>query len=846
MEGLVDVWVGEGGGMQAGISGQQTVDELNLQLREAEVQLEAEQQRHGKEVAMLQERLQILSSALAASGTPVLAAHSASEAGGAAMCREYVQLVIAGLKKGQETKDVDYRKEIEEQITSLESIARAMDGRLRPVGPDAEIFFDSVLDDDETLLGLMSEIDEGDKRDGFVSKDELFASNFLNVDQNKEIFRIFQTTFEIDLPALEDALSHLGDPDFAEYRRPQRVGDIWGVFDRDASVKAVFDAALEVEATNSKSGPCAAAARLSVGVKKASLEQLAKACRGSEHLAMALKRLASTLLEDSGELDFLAIKRAARRVPRVAGQRMEWVGSMSLDAMLARHLPPGTLFDGLAGVRHMTNWEAQLALVAFMKDARVLFLKALNELRLATGSKSAVEANSKFQGFEGSFASLKDFHAGAEATLNLGYPNPDIMRGILLEHTAHSSANRLYATTNYCIATSLLIEYWWATFEDNPTDATTREKACKQLRKIRSDRSITQPTDASADDGHPLFPGEVADSFVQTLVIVTLTAGDHSAIALKALVEQVDTMAGIKPADKEASKNLFDAAKKAASAVLSDDEEMMARGVTVMLRPECLEWMAASSSIFKTRTQPPTSNTPFELEVKHGVVLVGVVLPMSAARVEACSGLTVIEQKIKDALNQPQQQQQQQLVISAFVAARRTVVFGSYAGVDALRKELGAMSLGELKERAQSLFEGDASQGALAVEAKVERVQLCEKIVAVFVQTDLRADLTTALSNAHECGANFLDSKVDELLRAWGSAPATANQLDRIKIAADLLDSEERWSEVESWVRLYCGRFQGRTRVGLKKLLALRAEQIKLYSLRDGEVLALYIYTGAM
>jgi hypothetical protein len=179
-------------------------------------------------------------------------------------------------------------------------------------------------------------------------------------------------------------------------------------------------------------------------------------------LAAALRGLANTLLGEGVELDLLAVKRAARRVPRVAGQRMEWAGSVGLDAALARHLPPGTLDDGLAGLRAMSPAEEQQAVAAFLEDAKVRILEALRQVRVATGSKSAAEANSKFDGFEGSFASLKDFHAGAEATLQLGYPNPDTMKGIRLEHTEHPSVARLFVTPNYRITTSLAVEHAWA------------------------------------------------------------------------------------------------------------------------------------------------------------------------------------------------------------------------------------------------------------------------------------------------------------------------------------------------------------------------------------------------
>ncbi len=65
-------------------------------------------------------------------------------------------------------------------------------------------------------------------------------------------------------------------------------------------------------------------------------------------LATALEMLTAALLADGQELDFLAVKAAARKVPRVAAQRLEWVRTMGLDAALARHLPPGTLDDGCA------------------------------------------------------------------------------------------------------------------------------------------------------------------------------------------------------------------------------------------------------------------------------------------------------------------------------------------------------------------------------------------------------------------------------------------------------------------------------------------------------------------
>ena len=288
--------------------------------------------------------------------------------------------------------------------------------------------------------------------------------------------------------------------------------------------------------------------------------------------------------------------------------------------------------------------------------------------------------------------------------------------------------------------------------------------------------------------------------------------------------------------DKDANKRLAAAAREASGSILSMDEER-ARSVAVMQRPDFLKWITVSSSILKTAL--PAEKSSFEFELKHGAALVGVVLPMSAARAERY--ISDLSNGVKGALEHTQQQQ---LVIGAHIAARKTVVFGSYAGIDALRNELDTLSLRELKTRAHSIQEADAPQRGLT--SDMERAQLCEEIVALFVRTDLRADLEIALRNARECDAAALDSRLEKLMRAWGCAPAASSSLpeDRIKLVAECLNSEERWSEVEGWVRLFCGRFQGRTRVGLKALIARKAEELRQYNLRDGEVLALYIYTG--
>ena len=131
----------------------------------------------------------------------------------------------------------------------------------------------------------------------------------------------------------------------------------------------------------------------------------------------------------------------------------------------------------------MDDSAVDRALAAYFADVRRIFLGALGEVRRATGSKSAQEANSKFDGFEGSFARLADFHAGAEATLQLGYPNPDTLKGIRLEHTAHPSVTRLFVTPNYRLATCLAVEFAWAVDPHAPPT-----QALDLLRRLQADR----------------------------------------------------------------------------------------------------------------------------------------------------------------------------------------------------------------------------------------------------------------------------------------------------------------------------------------------------------------------
>ena len=216
------------------------------------------------------------------------------------------------------------------------------------------VAFDGGLDDDEVLLRFFKEVDTDCS--GTISREELMRSGLLTRKENAQMAQVLLRAFGCDLEALGEALAHLDARDFGAYAQRGPGGGV----DEGASVKAVFEAmgpAVSVfHAAHPGAAPGAVGSLREVRdarvASRADVERLAEAVRSwpeaarkPPRLALALEALAKTLPPE-GQLDFLAFKAAMRKVPRVAGQRMEWVQQMHLDATLARHLPPGALDDG--------------------------------------------------------------------------------------------------------------------------------------------------------------------------------------------------------------------------------------------------------------------------------------------------------------------------------------------------------------------------------------------------------------------------------------------------------------------------------------------------------------------
>ena len=490
--------------------------------------------------------------------------------------------------------------ELKKQLKSLEDIKLVLEKRLE--SHEGTINFDDRIDEDEVLLQFFSTLDEN--RSGTIEMEELQKSNLLKKRENAEMAKVLEDELGIDLNKLQTHFEPHSNDIFGPLRKPKKAD----------SVRALFEEALSRGAPAAPAPPHHAAPpgfqRRPIATR-ACFEQLIPS------LPVSLKGPLKELIESlPSKIDLLALKTAVRKVPRVSGQRSAWVRGIGLDAALARHLPAGTLDDELHGVKAaMTDREIERALAAFCKDAERMFRDAVQKLRDARGSTNAVQANSKFEGFfEGSFASLSDYHAGAEETMKLAYPNPRIEDGIFADLTRHPSAKRLFVTPNYHITTCLLLEYWWA------KDPNTADKEVEEILKL-----------LGRAPGERLFPGEVGDSFFTTLVKVEFKLDIKTAsAAARVTYESVDSDL-ISELEQE----------KFGDGDILKTEVEKARGYEALNHVEFLEW--ENNSVLGTKVD-------FEREVENeqskGNVVIGIILPIY--KEEAKVRLHRLEKKIKD------------------------------------------------------------------------------------------------------------------------------------------------------------------------------------------------------
>ena len=228
----------------------------------------------------------------------------------------------------------------------LRRLKDVIGARLSAMGEGSRIVFDASVDSDEVLLRFFRELDRDGN--GTVSIEELLGAPALQEKDNADMAQTLRRAAGVwcDLAGLEKALEPVAVADLEAAAAAIPGGQAQG---RSAAVRAIFDAVVPVLQAASPLDRAGAGKDIRVATavdlkRFLDTEAQGRPAPGSD-LARALSQLADTLPADT-ELDFLALKEAARQVPRVAAQRMEWVRTMGLDAALARHLPPGTFFDG--------------------------------------------------------------------------------------------------------------------------------------------------------------------------------------------------------------------------------------------------------------------------------------------------------------------------------------------------------------------------------------------------------------------------------------------------------------------------------------------------------------------
>jgi len=230
-----------------------------------------------------------------------------------------------------------------------------------------------------------------------------------------------------------------------------------------------------------------------------------------ERLAAALETQLVRSIGSKG-IDFNAFKQiVVAEIPKMPG-RVHWACSLNLGNALAKHLNPGTLFDGQRGIKEMDEAAMVAACAEFAQLVPSIVVAAWRGLREGT-ALSAEDANSKFAmtegAFAGKFATLDDFYRGVEH--KLGQPNPKLHEGMLKEHCSRPNAGTLFLAPNYGLCTTPRWEWQWT------VAGADLESPYPDLRERLATR-----------EGK--YPGEDGDSCSQTTVRLSVEDPDWGGV----------------------------------------------------------------------------------------------------------------------------------------------------------------------------------------------------------------------------------------------------------------------------------------------------------------------------
>jgi len=689
------------------------------------------------------------------------------------------------------TLDSDKILRISKQLDTLDCLKIALKTRGVATQSVSDLFFDCNVDDDEVLLLFFMDVDQDKK--GTISLDNLYASDALK--ENPEMLAALKTALDFGFDAFKDALDHLTLEDFGcTFNCGTKLDSIRCVFESIA-----FESGLYTKEWMEKEYVLQPNNFLDFFQSHPEIK-----CQ--EALTTALKQC---MVLCATEISFMSFKDALRKIPRVAGQRIAWVRALGLDGLLARHLQPGSLFDGYLGLKKMKSVELQEALEAFFQDLKNAIGDALEKLKVSKLSISPHQANSKFameqNTYVGMFAGMDDFFCGAEESLRLGYPNPNIMKGILLEHTAHPCAWRFFVTSNYFIATCLFVEYWWA------IDPFCPPQAVKQFLKRMGE--------AHENERNDLFPGEEGDRFHEFLVIASIRTTSDALSSLSLKLNEAGLQAEL------IKHNLL------------ETDEDRARGIKILDQKACLEreekMKAVLGVVDKTKLgislteQISVVDFSYGSEIGDDTVVIGIILPMTETRAKLI--LNPLKAVLGYVAGLPDDVCVEFCNKDNFFS--KTYEFCKITSIADLRKHIDEISDADLLSEARYSWD-------VNVVDQASRQEICAKIVESFIREELQKDFEHALKKSPEAQLEII-----ELL--WKiSRSEYSSKEDRIMSIVASLNTEERYKQIESWISLFHVRLQARFKIGLCKLMEQERYNIERFKLQEGEVLAIHMYTG--
>jgi hypothetical protein len=330
--------------------------------------------------------------------------------------------------------------------------------------PEGDYLHQKLLESNLKIIDLESEIAQLKKkiapsptRDAIEVETAAMNQEILSMQINKESQAALQSACNEILTNSSRSVYHL---DTISSQRPFTKASPHLDFDEDAEddelMKSLFD--IIGSETGCITKQCIERARSELTLGYLSTQPSSE---DWERLAAALE---TKLLSSHGGkgIDFNTFKQVAvAEIPKMPG-RVHWACSLNLGNTLAKHLKPGTIFDGQRGIKEMAEADVIAACAEFAKLVPSIVVAAWRGLREGK-ALSAEDANSKFAmtegAFAGKFATLDDFYRGVEH--KLGQPNPKLHEGMLKEHCARPNAGTLFLAPNYGLCTTPRWEWQW-------------------------------------------------------------------------------------------------------------------------------------------------------------------------------------------------------------------------------------------------------------------------------------------------------------------------------------------------------------------------------------------------